>query len=160
MFCSKCGQFIGEGLNFCKSCGAKVSDAKSGDVGKLSESAFITLVSGIIAIPIAGLGVVIGLMSVMKESGFSSDAIFISMLISFALLLAAEVTFIWLLWSRTRTVKETVGDTNFKENAQINSAAAKELGAAQTRDFVEPISSITEHETRPLETIRRESKAE
>ena len=81
MFCSNCGKYVGEGLNFCKSCGAKVGSAKSGEVCVLSESAFITLVSGIIAIPIAGLGVVIGLMSEMKQSGFSNESVFICMMI-------------------------------------------------------------------------------
>jgi hypothetical protein len=160
MFCSNCGKFIGEGLNFCKSCGAKVNDKKSGDVGNLSESSFNTLVAGILGIPIAGIGVIIGLISVMKESGFTNESIIACASISFVLLLTAEATFIWLLWSRTRRSEQTGDDFHAKENAQLNSVVAKELGAAQTQHFVEPIASVTEHTTRPLETIRRKPKAQ
>ena len=159
MFCSNCGKVVGKGLNYCKNCGAKVSDTKSGDIGKLSEASFNTLIAGIMVMPIAGIGIIIGSMSFMKNTGFTNESIIACALISFALLVAAEATFIWLLWSRTRTIKETVDNFYLKENAKLKLIAAKELGAAQMREFVQPIPSVTEHTTRPLETMRREPKA-
>jgi hypothetical protein len=52
------------------------------------------LVAGILGIPIAGLGVVIGLMSVMKEMGFRTELIIAFTSLSFLLFLAAETVLV------------------------------------------------------------------
>lgn len=104
-------------------------------------------------IPIAGLGIIIGLMSVMKEMGFSKELIIAFSSLSFLLLLAAEAVFIWLLLqNRTRTDKET------RNNAQLKDVEIKELGEAQVRELSEPIPSVTENTTRSFEAINLKPK--
>ena len=73
MYCSNCGGEIIENLSYCNHCGRKMTGAN-----KLSEASFNTLVAGILAMPIAGVGVLIGLISVMKETlGFGNDVIIV-----------------------------------------------------------------------------------
>jgi hypothetical protein len=153
MYCPSCGKAVKRGVSYCTRCGARADGATEPAAGKLSESSFITLVAGLLGIPIAGLGVVIGLMSVMKEMGFSKELIIVFMSLGFLLLLAAEVVFIWLLLqNRTRTGKDT-GD-----NISLKKVELKELNEAQVRALSEPVPSVTESATRPFEAIPRESK--
>jgi len=158
MYCSSCGSVVVQGLNYCKNCGAKVGEAKERDIGALSETSFNTLVSCIVAIPIAGLAMMIGLMAVMKEIGFSGELMIIFVSVSFLLLAAAEAIFIWLLWSRSRTVKETVADNSQFKEAQLDEVVIKGLNEAQALYVSEPIPSIIEDTTRNLEPILRETK--
>lgn len=154
MHCSSCGQAIVEGLSYCKHCGARVDGAKEHNPIKLPEASLNVILGGILGIPIAGLGIVIGLMSVMKkELGFSNSVIIIVTFLSFLLLLAAEAALIWLLLqTRTRTVRET-GD-----GSQLTEVVTKELGEAQVRELYEPVPSVTENTTRPFEPVHREPK--
>lgn len=151
MYCSSCGKAVNQGLSYCNHCGARANDAKEPTANKLSESSFNLLLAGILGIPIAGFGVIIGLMSVMKEIGFSSALIIAFTFLSFLPLLAAEATFIWsLVQNRTRPFKETGDD------AQLKEAVIKGLGSAQVRELSEPIQSVTEHTTRSFEPRHRE----
>jgi hypothetical protein len=134
----------------------KTSGAKSPDADKLSESSFNTLLAGVMGIPIAGLGIIIGLMSVMKQIGFSGELIVAFTLMSFLLLVAAEAVFIRLLLRRTKPVKETAD--NIQNQAQLNEVVIKGLNATQTRGLNEPIPSVIENTTRNLEPIPRKSK--
>jgi hypothetical protein len=161
MYCSKCGELVLQGLNYCKNCGAKVNGAKADDTGKLSESSFNLLVAAVMSIPIAGLGIIIGLMSVMKkELGFSSELIVIFVLASFLLLLVSEAVLIWLLLQRTRTVKETGDSSRLKDDAQLPEVVIKGLNAAKTRELGEPVPTVIENTTRSLEPVMRESKTQ
>ncbi len=145
MYCSSCGAAVIKDLNYCKHCGAKLSGAKERGAGKLSEDSFIFLIACIIGIPIAGLGIVIGLMEVMKkEIGFSNELILVFTSLSFLLLLAAESVFIWLLLNRTRAVKET-GDKAGSKKVTI-------------KELAEPAPSVTENTTAFIEPLHSESK--
>src|SRR4030095_15959889 len=106
MHCSSCGKAVVQALSYCNHCGARVGGTKEHDTGKLSESSLNVLLAGILGIPIAGLGIMIGLMMVMKkELGFGNEVIIAFTLLSFLLLLAAEGVFVWMLIHRARTVK-------------------------------------------------------
>lgn len=153
MYCSICGTPGIPGLVYCKKCGARVGS--SPNENRLSEASFNTLVAGVIAIPIAGIGVVIGLMSVMKnELGFSNEVVIAFALMSFAILLAAEGVLIWLLLSRSGKVKKT------EENNQLKEAATQKLLEMPARsELNEPPPGIIEDTTRNLEPVpRRETK--
>jgi cbb3-type cytochrome oxidase subunit 3 len=159
MYCSTCGTAINNGLNYCKNCGARVSGAKTEDDGKLSESSFNLLVVAVLGIPIAGLGIIIGLMSVMKkELGFSNELITIFISASFLLLLFSEAVLIWLYIQRTRGIRETDDNSRLKDDAQLPEVLIKGLDPAKTRDLIEPIPSVVEDTTRSLEPIARKSK--
>lgn len=153
MYCSSCGQAVNQGLSYCNHCGAKVSGAKEPDVSKLSEASLNFILVGILGIPIAGLGILIGLMSVMKkELGFSNESTIAFALLGFLLLLAAETVFIWLLIHRTKMGKET------GHIAQLREVVTKGLDEAQVRELPEPIPSVTENTTRSLEPMPRETR--
>lgn len=153
MYCPSCGKAVKKGVSYCTRCGARADGSTEHAASKLSESSFIILVAGLIGIPIAGLGVVIGLMSVMKEMGFSKELIIVFMSLGFLLLLAAEAVFIWLLvQNRARADKEKA------TNAELKRVETKELGAAQVRALSDPMPSVTESATCPFEAIPRESK--
>jgi hypothetical protein len=157
MYCPACGTMVLSGLNYCKNCGARVSEKKeSGGGNQLSEASVNFLIAALLGIPIVGIGLIIGLMSVMKkELGFDNDFIGTVIFLSFVLLLAAEAGFVWLLLSRTRakTTKDSATKPELKE------AAKKELGEAQEQDFVPPAHSITENTTRSFDPVYRDPKA-
>jgi len=153
MYCSSCGEGIKQGVIFCTRCGTRANGVTDHAVGKLSESSFNTLVGGMMGIPIAGLGIMIGLIAVMKETGFSKGLMIVFTALSFLLLVAAEAVFIWLLLhNRARTVQEG-GD-----QAQLKKVETKELGEAKVWELAQPMTSVTENTTRAFEPIPRESK--
>jgi hypothetical protein len=152
MYCSSCGKNVNQGLRFCNHCGATVGGAIEHDSSKLSESSLNLLLGGILGLPIAGLGIIIGLLSVMKkELGFGSELIIAFALMSFVLLLAAEGVFIWLLIHRARAFRET------RNNARVNEGVIKSLSTAPVLELSEP-PSITENTTRSFEPSEREPK--
>ena len=154
MYCASCGKAAKKGVTYCTRCGARADGSTEHAASKLTEASFITLVAGLMGIPIAGLGVVIGLMSVMKEMGFSKELIIVFASLGFLLLLAAEAVFIWLL------VQNRAGraDKENGVNAGLKGVETRELGEAQVRALPEPMPSVTESATRPFEAIPRESK--
>lgn len=161
MYCSTCGTAVIPGLNYCKNCGARVGGAKIDDADKLSESSFNLLVASILAIPIAGIGIIIGLMTVMKDKlGFSNELIGAVVAGAFLLLFVSETALIFLLMQRARIVRKKPLDDSggLKENAQqLPGALPKTLDRAKTRELVEPMQpTVTENTTRSLETIGRE----
>jgi hypothetical protein len=160
MFCSTCGTAVNKGLNYCKNCGARVSADRIDEGEKLSESSFNLLVAAVISIPIAGLGIIIGLMSVMKDTlGFRNELILAFVFGAFALLFVSEVALIVLLLARRRIVRRGKDDdSREKDNAQLPDVVIKTVGGAKTRELVEPMPSVVEDTTRSLETIAREPK--
>jgi hypothetical protein len=161
MYCSTCGTTVIQGLNYCKNCGARVSGAKTDDYDavKLSESSFNLLVASVLGLPIAGLGIIIGLMSVMKDKlGFSSEMIGAVVAGAFLLLFVSEAALVYLLIRRTRIAAGTKrdDDSRLKDAAQqLPEVSVKRLDHAKTREFIEPIPLVTEETTRSLEAIPR-----
>ena len=96
MNCLSCGKAINQNLNYCNYCGASVSEMKNG-AENLPETSLNIVLAGIMAIPIAGLGIIIGLMSVMKGLNFNNFWILVFAFLCFLLFLAAETVFIRLL---------------------------------------------------------------
>ena len=161
MYCSSCGSAVTAGLSYCNRCGAELnanSTTKKSDEVKgtdLPES----LVWAIVSVSVGGLGVMIGLMAVMKnELHFANGMIFLISLLSFALLLGAEAIFIWLLLSSQRRAlrreREGTVTTQFKE------VATKELGEPQGSFLPEPAVSVTEHTTHTLEPVYRRRRTD
>ena len=155
MYCSSCGSAVTPGLSYCNRCGAETSAKKpaANKESSLPES----LVWAILGVSVGGLGVLIGLMAVMKnELHFDNQMILIILLLSFALLLAAESVFIWMLLNtvrrRNRREKEAV------ETVRVKGVATKELGEPPERLLVAPAASVTEEATRTLEPVYRERK--
>lgn len=154
MYCSSCGSAATPGLSYCNRCGAELNAKKprSTKESELPES----LVWAIVAVSVGGLGVLIGLMAVMKnELHLSNGMIFIFSLLSFALLLAAESVFIWLLLHSARQAKlrEQAGS----EITQLSGSTTKELAETRQRYLAEP-GSVTEQTTRTFDSVPREPR--
>lgn len=106
MFCPSCGKSVNPGLSYCNNCGARAAGKGEEAPHRLPESSFNLLVIALIGVPIAGIGVIIGLLTVMKqELGFRDEMIGVIAVMSFILLLIAELGLIWLLRHHTKASK-------------------------------------------------------
>lgn len=152
MFCSSCGKSVNPGLSYCNHCGAKVAGKNDGGVGQIPESSFNLLVIALLGVPIAGIGILIGLLTVMKkELGFGEEMIGFIVLMSFVLLLIAELGLIWLLRHHTKMSKR------FYELQQPD-VVIKGLPEGQNQPIHQPMQSVTEHTTRTLDAVPREPR--
>ena len=155
MYCSSCGAALTPGLSFCNRCGNQLNSPKA-DGGKPAELFPESLIWALVSVSVGGIGVLIGLMAVMKQGlNFDNEQIVLFSLLSFAMLLGAEFVFIWLLIrkSRGRDLTNKVPGTN-----QLPESNARELGAG--RMPVEPVSSITDHTTHNLEPVYQKRKTD
>lgn len=156
MYCQNCGNVVNPTLSYCNHCGSRLGGKQGENNVKLPLSTFNFLIAALIGVPIAGLGVIIALLSVMKRGlQFGDDMIGLVMIMSFFLLLVSELGLIWLLWSNSaRTPK--VGER--KETEALSPAADVVIkGLPESR--IEPISSVppsvTDETTRALDAIPR-----
>jgi uncharacterized membrane protein YvbJ len=153
MFCATCGNSVNPDLRYCNSCGARISGADESESGQMSESSFNLLVSAILAIPIAGIGIMIGLLVVMKkELALKDELIAMIALMGFVLLLVSEGGLIWLLLHRTRAAKKKKV-TQVETPVQLADVQMRGLNEGQPRSAQDSISSVTEHTTRTLDAV-------
>jgi hypothetical protein len=154
MYCSACGKSVIAGLSYCNHCGYQLAGAKKTEPGTMSEASFNFLIAALLGLPIAGIGVIIGLLSVMKkELGMGDNVVAVVALFAFFLLTVSELGLLKLLLSATRSKKapKEAGETQrFADNA------ARSLGEAQPFDSVQPVGSVTENTTRSFEPAYRE----
>jgi hypothetical protein len=156
MFCSSCGKSVNPGLSFCNHCGARVAGKNEDGVSRIPESSFNLLVIALIGVPIAGIGVIIGLLTVMKkELGFGGDLIGFIALMGFILLLIAELGLIWLLRHHTKMSKRS-NEPPPPALLQTSDVVIKGLPESQMQPIHQPMQSVTEHTTRTLDAIPRE----
>jgi hypothetical protein len=132
MYCSKCGSEVLSNTTYCNRCGTRLS--------WVNEVKPETLVAMMAAVFVLGLGAIILLLMALKmvfpEPGNIGLIIFFT-LISFLMMLGVESVFVWMLLRRKKNDKE----------------AAKELNKVKPLVLPEPVSSVTEHTTRSLETV-------
>jgi len=160
MYCSSCGSAVAASLSYCNRCGAEVNTKLS--TRKAAEPqgpAFPeNLVWAIVAVSVGGLGVLIGLMAVMKQAlHLENEVITAFLILSFLILLVAEISFIWLLVSTQRRAHKREREPYVTE---VKGGATKELGAPEDLLLTEPVLSVTEHTTRTLEPVYRERKTD
>jgi len=155
MFCSTCGLTIAQDLSYCNHCGTSVGGVKEREAWRELQQSLDNVMWAIVGLTIVGLGVIIGLMAVMKEVlGFSIELIVAFTCVSFLMLIVAEAMFIRLFFQRMSALKK------FGDNPRLNETAAKELNEAQARQLTEPAASVTEHTTRNLESVLRQPKSQ
>jgi hypothetical protein len=152
MYCSSCGTAVMPGLNYCKRCGSKLGGAKDEEIAKPAEPAPEFLIIGIVISFVAGLGVIMGLMAVMKSLGFNPVLITAFSLISFLMMLVIEGVFIWKLLGPRRGAKEV------RETGRLKEQGIRELGAEQTSWMTDPAPSVTEQTTHTFEPIQSDPK--
>lgn len=125
----------------------------------MPESSFNLLVASILAIPIAGIGIMIGLLVVMKkELAFRDELIAMIALMGFVLLLVSEGGLIWLLLHRTRAAKKKAAKP-VEAPVPLPAVEMRGLAAGQPRTAQDSFPSVTEHTTRTLDAVpRKEGK--
>ncbi len=147
MYCSFCGAAVAHSLIYCNHCGEKLSADKS-ESGKASELSPESLVRAIVSIFVLGLGAIIALVAAMKKLDFNEGLINAFLLFSFLLLVVIEGVFIWLLVSGKKRAK---GTSDIEQLA--GQQETKDLYTPPARMLAEPMPSVTEQTTRPLEKI-------
>lgn len=149
MYCSSCGKELAVGLVFCNGCGARVGGPAQYEE-KVSEASQNFLLAGILGLPIAGIGILIGLLTVLKkELELPNDLIFGITMLCFLLLLVAEGAFIFTLLYRMKREKNdrTVPPIMPQYPPQMKDVDIKSL----PESYSQPIPSVTDHTTRQLE---------
>jgi hypothetical protein len=156
MYCSTCGVAVSQGLSFCKHCGAKLGVERGDDLVRYSEmraESFLILlmVMGFIL----GLGVITGLMAVLKNGlDFEAHQVIPFAIISFVMLFLLEGMLFWRLLRRDSHAAAA-------SSAPPSEQTTKELDAARTRALPEGVQppSVTEHTTRAFEPAYTERKS-
>ena len=155
MYCSACGSVVAQGASYCNRCGAKAGGAR--DVGHDAAGGLSldSLVWAVVSLFVAGLGVIIGLMAVMKEVvGLDPPVVLAVAALSFLLLLSVEGVLVWLLLSARRRARRAGAAA-----ARAPEQTTKELEGARAHALPEPVPSVTEHTTRIFEPSYSERKA-
>jgi hypothetical protein len=150
MYCSSCGSAIPPGLSYCNRCGADLRKEEGAIANTSAGSPPDSLVWGIVAVTTVGLCAVVALMVIMKEvlhfsggliAGFSA-ATFLSFVL-------VDALFAFLLLRSKQLGNQSA------ETPQLKESFKAQLPAAQTSEFAEPVSSVTDHTTRTLESMKR-----
>ena len=148
MYCSTCGSALPANLSFCNRCGAKTNAEKSEDLSNPSPYPE-SLIWAMVSVFVAGMGVTIGLMAVMKNiAGFSRGIMLVMTFLSFFMMFVIEAVFIS-MFMRGRKALELDDHRRTKNNA------TRELIEAQPLTLQEPVASVTEQETRAFEPVYR-----
>ena len=150
MYCSSCGGAVvpAQGLTFCNHCGSRLNLAKREvEIAKPREVNPEALIWAIVSVFIAGIGVIIGLMAVMKNVlHFEMGLIMFLSLLCFLMMTLIEAVFIWRFMSQ-RSLKERFEPPTLAESTK------PELGPAHAGGLVEPQQSVTDHTTRSFEPV-------
>jgi hypothetical protein len=155
MYCSSCGSAASPGLDYCNRCGARLAGA-SADArrSRSSELPPGILVPAMVFCFVFGLAAIMGLLVVMKEVFDNPGLINAFALLSFALLVAIESIFAWMLVRRT-------GDAHKATAPRLaNEQTTNELNATRARALPDPVPSVTEHTTRTFDPVYVERKSE
>ena len=101
-----------------------------------------------------GLAAIATLQSLLKKSPEIAPVILAFTALSFLIILATEILFIWLLL-RSKTSAKGAADSS-----QLKGQSPRELEQGHAQMLPHPAANVTEHTTRTLEPIPRQRKAE
>lgn len=122
----------------------------------MPESSFNLLVAGLLAVPIAGIGLIIGLLTVMKrELGFGDEMIGVMAVLCIALLILTELGLLWLLWTITRNGRVRAKEPPRRELSDRD-VELKGLPGSRFEPVDRSAPSVTEHTTRTLDAVPRD----
>ena len=152
MYCSSCGAAVTPGLTYCNRCGAELKTNEL-NANRRTQVSIDSLVWAIASVTIVGLGVLIGLMAVMKEVLHFHDGLIIAFsLLAFLTFLGIDIVFVWQLVRLNSNARQAA------KIIQQKGIATKELDEA--RALPEPLLSVTDHTTRTLEHTDKARKTE
>jgi len=150
MYCSSCGSALTPNLVYCNKCGARVSPSETDE--RRPDIAPEFLISAMIGLFVLGIGVVIGLMAVMKRGvGFDPPIILAITMLCFSLLFLIESILIVFLFRASFRRKR-------KDVEQLKRPTTKELEAGTPLGLPANMASVTEHTTRAFDPVYIEKK--
>ncbi len=159
MYCSTCGKTLNPGLSYCNNCGARIGSVKEESAPGHIDHSYNLLVIFLFITPIAGIGIIIGLMAAMRARlGFGEEMIGLVVIMSFFLLLVSELGLIWLLARRSKSDKKPEGYSQTPV-PRLNEVVLKGLPANQAHSVYDGIPSVTEHTTKTLDPVPRKPKS-
>jgi len=150
MYCPSCGERVTPGLSYCKHCGAELTGSGRNRWRGAGLPPAL-LVAAMVATFVFGIGVMAGLITVMKACGLNEGVINGFAVMSFLLMLTLEAIFTRLLLRSALGRREA--DGRGKTGRSTN-----ELDAAPVRAFPEPVMSVSDHTTRTLEPVPNEKE--
>ncbi len=143
MYCSTCGTLVDSKLSFCQRCGARIT--KAGAMQSPANLKDLTIVTG--GVGIAGLGITLGLISVLLNYNVVPQVIVI---LALAFLCAVFGITFWMTQQTSRIFNASLAaQKNSPEPAQIN-----QPNAAQLAEWGEPAASVIENTTRTLDKTK------
>ena len=153
MYCSSCGVAVVHGLTYCNQCGAKLIGAQT-EKATPRDSSIDSLIWAIVSVFVGGIGVLIGLLAMMKNLlDFHQGLLMFFSLLTFSLITLIEAVFVWMLFSRNRAAIRA-------HEFEPKQRPTKELEVAPARMLGDPIPmpSVTEQTTRSFEPIYEKRK--
>ncbi|MEZ5427089.1 MAG: zinc ribbon domain-containing protein [Pyrinomonadaceae bacterium] len=155
MYCPECGKQVNQNLNYCNSCGAKLTVGDDED--KDPESLLKNLILAVALVAVSGLGILIGLSAVLLFNNFPFEYLFFVIV---AYLLALSGICFMLL----RLISKLV-NARFEEKPETGQATESyqppQLAKPRMTALNEPLdapASVTEHTTRTLDEVLVERK--
>ncbi len=146
VYCSKCGNEVKAGLNFCNRCGGRISGESKSDAERLTVAFAI--------IGASGFGVLVGLVAILLGNGFPTDGVIMTVIVYLATLFG--ISFLTL-----RQISQLSHASKEKAQPYPESYEAPQIGKANANQLEEPKqapASVVEDTTRTLNKVPVERK--
>ncbi|MDI1242983.1 MAG: zinc ribbon domain-containing protein [bacterium] len=149
MYCERCGKQIDNALNFCNACGAQLKKEKSEQ-----QSALNMLITALIVVCTAGLGVLVGLMAILlnkiqtPEPAFIFAIFYLATLFGISFLIMRQIS---KLIDAKLIGKDKSDSHQVRREEPLVQLPPKTTN--QLEDFREP-ASVIENTTRTLDEVR------
>jgi len=142
MFCARCGKQIDDSLKYCNGCGAQIKEEV--------DSPLTSLITALIVIGTAGLGILVGLSAVLLQSIPTVEAVLIFGVIYLAVLFG--ICFM-IMRQITKVIDANLGSRRLSESEK-RFVELPPRSTNQLEEFREP-ASVTDQTTRTLDKIPR-----
>jgi len=142
MFCARCGKQIDDSLKYCNGCGAQIKEEV--------DSPLTSLITALIVIGTAGLGILVGLSAVLLRSIPTVEAVLIFGVIYLAVLFG--ICFM-IMRQITKVIDANLGSRRLSESEK-RFVELPPRSTNQLEEFREP-ASVTDQTTRTLDKIPR-----
>jgi len=146
MFCERCGKQIDEALNFCNACGAQLRRDDSGQ-----KSILNTLVTALIVVTTAGLGVLIGILAILLDKLQKPEPVFIFAVIYLMILFGI----CFMIMRQVSKLIDAKLTGKYVDSANIPQQPLVQLPprtTAQLEEYRQP-ASVTDSTTRTLDKV-------
>jgi hypothetical protein len=146
MYCSKCGSFVNEGLNYCKNCGTQVAN----ELEKKNPRTVLTLLlPAFCLITLGGLALLVVLVGVLLRYGITPSAV--GVISVFYLATLAAICYV-LLGEFPKLLGANL-EKNIKREEPAPPVRLAAPTTAQLEEYRQPATSVTENTTRTLDKI-------